>query len=123
MPVRMPALALRDDDAQTVWNFVAPRASDASRSSRGHGAQRLLRRHDDDGKGEHGHREGGPDEGGLAVDLLAAEERLVDARAHELTKNPRPKRPKTIDGTPARLATAMRMRRVARDWAGAYSWR
>ena len=39
------------------------------------------------------------------------------------TKKPRPNRPNTIDGTPARLATAMRIARVTGDTGDAYSCR
>ena len=41
----------------------------------------------------------------------------------KLMKKPRPKRPKTMDGTPARLLMAPRMIRVALEVACAYSVR
>ena len=74
------------------------------------GAQRLLGRDDDDRQRQDRERQRGPDERGLAV----AERRPAprrpgpSRRPTNWMKKPRPNRPKTIDGTPARFVTATR---------------
>ena len=93
-----------------------------------HGAQRLLGGDDHHRQGQHRQGQRRPDQRRLAADQLRR--RRAAGRCPPPTnwmKKPRPKRPKTMEGTPARLCTAMRTSarpaRVAAARTRAGRWR
>ena len=77
----------------TVWNLVAPRASDASRISRGMARSASSVATITTGRVKHRQGQRRPDQRRLAEHLLAAEERLVDAGAHELDEEAQTEQP------------------------------
>ncbi len=83
-PVRMPGAAAGSTTFQVVSNFVAPSASEPSRTMLGHGGEALLGRDDDHRHGEQRQRQGAPEDAAGAEGRRRqrlGEEQTVDVAA------------------------------------------
>ena len=102
---------------------MAPSASDASRSSRGTARSASSVATMTTGSVSTAIVSAAQISAGCPYTFSPPKNALSMPAPRNCTKNPRPNRPNTIDGTPARLATAMRMARVTGDTGEAYSCR
>jgi len=123
--VRIPRIALGTITRKVVWIRVAPRPSAASRSSEGTARSASSVVTITTGKVStasvrDAQRIAGCPHTGSAPSPSSNESR---PRPTKRMKKPSPKRPKTIDGTPARFATAARTQAASREPFGAYSAR
>ncbi len=123
VPVRMPGAACGTTTCITVWNLVAPSASDASRSSRGTARSASSVATITTGSVSTAMVSAAQMSAGWPYTFSPWKKALSMPAPTNCTKKPRPNRPKTIDGTPARFATAIRIARVTGETGDAYSCR
>ena len=114
---------LRQHDVEDGLELVAPSASDASRSSRGTARSASSVATMTTGSVSTAMVSAAQISAGWPKTFSPWKNALSMPAPRNWTKKPRPNRPKTIDGTPARLATAIRIARVSGDTGEAYSCR
>ena len=108
VPVRIPGTAWGRTTKITVWKRVAPSASEASRSSRGTARRASSVATITTGKVSTAMVRAAHSSAGWPHTRAPPENTLSMPAPTNCTKKPRPNRPNTIEGTPARLLTAMR---------------
>ena len=112
----MPGAAAGRTTRRIVWNLVAPVASEASRIERGTAASASSEATMTTGtvsRPSVSDAQRMPPVPKVGVGRRSAKNAWSIEPPTKYTKNPRPNTPKTIDGTPARLLTAMRTRRTS----------
>ena len=123
VPVRMPGIAWGTTTWTTVWNLVAPRASEASRVSRGMARSASSVATMTTGRVSTARVSAAQISAGWPNTFSPPKATLSMPVPTNWMKKPRPNRPKTIEGTPARFEMATRTSRVMGDCGRAYSCR